>query len=503
MCRARTGDPVPDQPGSLYTSLTPIRWTDEGGLLFRAIANDGDVYTFAIDRWTQADGLTMLVSGGPVGYGAIETVDASRAGEIAFEDVHGDPDGCSAYGSFPTKALWKRDALGIVTPLWIPGDAIPGAAPGTIGLSNELVASDAGRVVIGFVRHDTSPCNPFRSPPAPDGFAAQDDDGALVLVVEIGQPAPGVPEATIHSLDVVDHRSLDASGRLAFEAELEDGSGQRASAIYRWAPSTGVELIDLGPWRVVHTDPWLDDPAGSRTAPILDADGRAHYFVTEGHAAMVASYALYTNDGSGPPVRRIGPGDPLPGADHATIVSVYGLDQLFDPALHQFRNSERAAIDRNGDRAVLADVNTGILEYELAIVEITADGAVATRVRQSDFVEPQAAGLLRPRITVIGYREDGAMVVQVHYDISYSWKIDDFYLLERGAPPVHLAPLLGDGLLDASLSRSASLAVETSPTFVESLFVEDVPEPAAAPASLAALVALAIGARVRSRRAAA
>jgi hypothetical protein len=220
----REGGAAPAGVGGVFSPVEPFHEAGvaaDGSVAFSAVVSGGSAASGLFRSSSAGTTAALLLEGDAVttaGGGAF-TGFGPWAGVNAAGDVGFNADVLRAPVAFPREAVFVLES-GAQREIVIRGDAIPGApaaAPLFGGLSGSSPPglSDAGVVVFTALLEDAGLTASARA-------VVVDDAGDLGVLVQEGDPVPGVAGATF--LDFTEAR-IDADGRIAIQASTTHGAG--------------------------------------------------------------------------------------------------------------------------------------------------------------------------------------------------------------------------------------------------------------------------------------
>lgn len=260
---ALEGEPLPGAEGPEALRLWSVGLADDGlGSLLAHVdyVSDSDpgppplgsLPRSALLRWRPLDGdlATVAREGVPSAFLAGEPIAdlgvprASPGGAVALLGVPEEPDPI---------AIWIGDADGLEPAVPLSGP-VPGAPPGAefatnvVPLMEPPLVNDAGEVAFAM---------PLRLGPGEDlqrGLFGPGEDGAPTLRMVTGDPAPGLPELRIATLEVL---HLAPSGALLASVELEGESLPPNAKQRAWylVPRSGTPRLLLRDGEPIELEP--------------------------------------------------------------------------------------------------------------------------------------------------------------------------------------------------------------------------------------------------------
>lgn len=226
----RTGDPAPGGPGGAnFTSLSPSTHNDSGEIAFHAGTTE---YRFDGLFKRDADGALSLIARrdgpAPGAPGALfdyqfDFHQLDNAGGLAFTaGLTGL--GVVTIGSFRNnRGIWGPGADGALSLIARAGYPAPGAPTGSVfeDFFNFVQLNESGAVAFHDFAFREDPAGHYYRP----GIWKTDASGALALIAQDGDPAPGTPDGV--SFSHFQQFALNDTGAIAFMSWI-DGPGVTA-----------------------------------------------------------------------------------------------------------------------------------------------------------------------------------------------------------------------------------------------------------------------------------
>lgn len=368
-----------------------------------------------------------------------------------------------------------------------------------------LVAQDGGAAFVADVSSDACQATRSRFLRA---IIAPDGAGGERLVLRVGEPAPGVPGASIGPSSYVfrwSSGSMNASGQLAFLARTDQGP-----VLYRWDPALGLVVLA----RQGAPAPLAGDITFDRLGmAALSADGTPALFVAEAGAPEGSSgsdalrpafSSLWGSDGAGALRRLLAVGDPVPGGPEGSTFAPFDARSPFLPDARE----EPPFVNSAGEVAVSLPIVLPDIGIIPAVLGPDENGELA--LRQIAFgAAPALSGFSLSDLTVLGLSDDRKILARarVSSDLDTSESQDAWYRLEpAGEATLLLGPSdmlaivpedpqpVGSArsvVLHASADLAHFVVGARSPSGLGSaLFVLAVPEAGPLGAGIAALASL-------------
>ena len=517
---ARTGDPAIGLPGDpAITSLGVFeRIGDAGEVVYGATTGPHLVIKPPIGglyRWT--DPATTLL----VGYGDpsfdIEIpirLAVNRLGDWVIADWPSEPaPGCDPGTSAAhAEKVVRSDAMGAPETLVEMGMPVPGApdgllyagiarwASGPVGTrvpssSPSLNLADSGALAFG-AELAADPC----SEDGRETILAVPPGGGLTLVALAGEPAPGLPDGFVLEELGLSPAALDDAGQVAFSATARSDT-EVASAVYRWDPGSGVELVAM------IQPPVLDSPRKYLPVelPAIAATGSIAWF---------GGTELFGPDGSGGTQEIFAVGDPVPGGPDGATFAEQSLGRIV-PRRPWINGSDQVAF--TADMTRLGD---GDLPEPLgaAVFRADAGGPLELLVKTGDVAPYGGGATFGSPFTLLAFGDMGEVVFSnwltspdpndpdppdsAIYEIDAAGRLFPI-LLTDDLVALGAADSYGRTPASASLGFDAAFSrVAMSPGSFQGpdgVFVATIPEPDTHATATAALLALA-AASLRTRR---
>lgn len=368
-----------------------------------------------------------------------------------------------------------------------------------------LLADDGGAAFVADVSSDSCEATRSRFLRA---IVGPDGAGGERLVLRVGEPAPGVPGASIGPSSYVfrwSSGSMNASGQLAFLARTDQGP-----VLYRWDPGLGLVVLA----RQGAPAPLAGDMTFDRLGmAALSADGTPALFVAEAGAPEGSSgsdafrpafSSLWGPDRTGALRRLLAVGDPVPGGPEDSTFASFDALSPFAPDARD----EPPLVNSAGEVAVALPILLPGLGILPAVLGPDEHGELALR-RIALGRAPALPGFSLLDLTVLGLSDDRRILARarVSSDLDTGESQDAWYRLEpTGEATLLLGPsdtlaIVPDDPQTVGSARSVTLhaSADLAHFVVEArslswtdsaLFVLTVPESGPLGAGFAALASL-------------